>query len=131
MILTIHGVAGAAIANFFPGQPAVGVVAAFASHFALDAIPHWDYKLRSLTWDALRPLDTDFVLNRDSVLDLAKIALDFALGLILGWLIFGNFWGALAGMLPDFFQFLYFKFRWFPPLRWLQRFHLWVHWKPK
>jgi hypothetical protein len=44
MILSTH-----AIASLFPSHPTLAVVAGFASHFAFDAIPHWDYPLRSIT----------------------------------------------------------------------------------
>jgi len=47
MILSTHAVVGGAIASFIPLHPLLVAVAGFASHFAIDAIPHWDYRLRS------------------------------------------------------------------------------------
>ena len=49
MILSTHAIVGGAIASLFPSHPALVAVAGFASHFAIDAIPHWDYPLRSIS----------------------------------------------------------------------------------
>jgi hypothetical protein len=137
MTLTTHAVVGAAIAAAMPNHPVLGIGLAFASHFALDAIPHWDYHLRSMAEDEANPLKNDMKLGRDFVIDLGKIGFDFLLGLVLAYLV-GNLAGApariallvvaggLAGQFPDFLQFVYFKFR-RPPITWLQRFHMWVH----
>src|SRR6516225_11831962 len=43
MILSTHAIVGGTIASLFPSHPALVVAAGFASHFAIDAIPHWDY----------------------------------------------------------------------------------------
>src|SRR5574343_554606 len=54
MILTTHGIVGATAAvvvtSIDPsaGMVVLGTVVAFDSHFALDAVPHWDYQLHSL-----------------------------------------------------------------------------------
>jgi hypothetical protein len=47
MILTTHAIVGAALASFLPSHPAAAFVVGFASHFALDAIPHVDYPIKS------------------------------------------------------------------------------------
>ena len=47
MILSTHAVVGAALASFVPSHPLAALVIGFASHFALDAIPHWDYPIKS------------------------------------------------------------------------------------
>jgi len=47
MILSTHAIVGAALASFLPSHPAAAFVAGFASHFALDAIPHVDYLIKS------------------------------------------------------------------------------------
>jgi hypothetical protein len=134
MTLTTHGVVGAALASTLaPHSPSAALLVAFGSHFLLDALPHWDYPLRSATKDPANELNNDLVLGRAFLFDLVKIGLDFCLGLALGLVIAGSltnyFWpvaGALAAMLPDFLQFVYFKWRrW--PLTALQRFHLWIH----
>jgi hypothetical protein len=49
MILSTHAIVGGALASLFPSHPVVIIAAGFASHFAIDAIPHWDYKLRSIS----------------------------------------------------------------------------------
>ena len=46
MILTTHAIVGAALASFLPSHPIAAFVAGFASHFALDAIPHVDYPIQ-------------------------------------------------------------------------------------
>jgi len=136
MILSTHAVIGAAVASLFPGKPILGVSVAFLSHFLLDAIPHWDYNLRSKHQNPLDPLKDDlpFKFNRDYFLDVLKLGLDFFVGIFLSVLIFWHHthsWqlllaGALAGVLPDFLQFVYWKVR-REPLTSLQRFHFWLH----
>ena len=136
MILTTHAVIGAGIATLVPQNPALGVGVAFASHFLLDAIPHWDYQLNSRYEDHSDLKNDDMLLGRAFVGDLFKIGLDFVIGLALAWLILT--WlkpeislvtillGVLGGMAPDFLQFAYFKLK-REPLTSLQRFHQWIH----
>ena len=131
MTLTTHAAVGATVAALFPSYPAVGLIAAFASHFALDAIPHWDYQLRSYRRDPENPLNNDLALNGEFVVDISKIAFDFVLGLALSVSLFPHIpilavIGGFAGMLPDALQFAYFKIR-RQPLTWLQKFHYSVH----
>ena len=75
----------------------------FITHYLLDSIPHWEYKVDGLkngrAWEALR--------------DLIKVALDIAAGVILIFYLTKNsplqpfvFWGALGGLLPDGLVFL-------------------------
>src|ERR1700738_4714821 len=40
MILSTHAIVGGALANLLPSHPVVAITAGFASHFAIDAIPH-------------------------------------------------------------------------------------------
>jgi hypothetical protein len=49
MILSTHAVVGGAIASFMPGHPVLAFVIGAASHFAIDAIPHVDYPLHSIS----------------------------------------------------------------------------------
>ena len=141
MTLTTHAIAGAAIATTMPSHPIIGFVLGFASHFVLDAIPHWDYKLSSTTGneDALK---RDMVIGgKGFFMDMFKIGSDVALGIILSFLLFGfalasNFHdtqmliailcGAIGGILPDPLQFVYWKFRHQPMIA-LQTFHQWIH----
>ncbi|KKW35846.1 hypothetical protein A2852_02615 [Candidatus Adlerbacteria bacterium RIFCSPHIGHO2_01_FULL_54_23] len=141
MTLTTHALVGTAAAALFPAQPYLAFSAAFASHFAIDAIPHWDYGkwlLRSIVEDKVNPLATDMIIGKDFMRDLIVIGADAALGVAASLFIF-SFWlfavppeivliGVVAGILPDPLQFVYYKTRWFifEPL---QRFHIWIQWK--
>ncbi len=139
MTLATHAAAGAALSLLVPAQPAAAFLLGFASHFALDALPHWDYPLRSAVEDQNNPLATDLRWGRDFFWDLLKIVSDGLLGLGLAGLVIwwssenaalGALAGAAGAMAPDFLQFVYFKLRW----RWLARlqlFHLWIHTKYK
>lgn len=133
MILSTHAVVGGAIASLIPGHPVLAFVIGVASHFAIDAIPHVDYPLYSITVKRSAPsaLTLDWLL----VQDLGLITLDACVGLaIVLWLYASPgatvavLAGALGGMVPDplkLLQKLYPR----EPLRSLQRFHLWIHTK--
>jgi hypothetical protein len=131
MILSTHALVGAALANMFPSHPGVAFAVGFASHFALDAIPHADYPIRSASVDPKigAPLQFDRALLHDAI----TIGADGMLGVVCALLLFAsaaNQWaillGAFGAMLPDALQFLYLRFP-REPLRTLQRFHRWVH----
>ena len=135
MTLTTHAIIGASAATMFSFHPAAAIAAAFLSHFAIDAIPHWDYAPRSFRKDPQNPLNDDMVINRDSIFDLACIGVDIVLGMALSLLIFPTesayqfwivFFGAGFGILPDPLQFIYWKWR-HEPFSGLQRFHIWIH----
>ena len=131
MILSTHALVGAALANMFPAHPAAAFAVGFASHFALDAIPHADYPIRSASLDPKigAPLRFDRALLQDAI----TIGADGLLGILLAFVLFAspqNQWaillGAFGAMLPDGFQFLHLRFP-YEPLRTLQRFHRWAH----
>jgi hypothetical protein len=131
MILSTHALVGAALANMFPAHPAAAFAVGFASHFALDAIPHADYPIRSASLDPKigAPLQFDRALLQDAI----TIGTDGLLGVALAFVFFAspqNQWaillGAFGAMLPDAFQFLHARFP-REPLRTLQRFHRWAH----
>jgi hypothetical protein len=135
MTLTTHAVVGAAIAASMPNHPVIGFTLAFASHFVLDAIPHWDYPLSSQKTDKVNRLNDDMIINKNFFIDLLKIGIDMSCGFLLVLFFFtlhGShlFWipmiGATGAVLPDALQFAYFKWR-HQPLIALQRFHLWIH----
>jgi hypothetical protein len=122
MTLTTHALVGAAAASIFPHHPYMAFTAAFASHLAIDALPHWDYQawLRSVERDMLDPLLTDMRWGRDLWRDVAIIGTDALLGTILAVLVFGWWFGlsvpialvgAWAGVFPDFLMFAYYKLR--------------------
>lgn len=135
MTLTTHAIVGAAAAKLFPQHYVLAFSAAFVSHFLIDAIPHWDYHLRSFKRDEDNPLNSDMVFGLNFILDMLDISFDFFLAIILPLLIFGSlefsqllivFCGVVGGVLPDALQFVYFKFR-HEPLISLQKFHQWIH----
>jgi hypothetical protein len=136
MILSTHAVVGGAIASLFPSHPIFAAAAAFASHFAIDAIPHWDYPLRSIAVG--RGADNRRLhLNRAVLIDLAIIGADACAGLALALWLFAtpaSTWVvaicAVAGMLPDPLQFVHSVYP-YEPLKTLQRFHGWIHSKRK
>jgi hypothetical protein len=127
---------GGAIASLFPSHPVLVALASFASHFAIDAIPHWDYPLRSISVG--RHADNRRLkINVPLVRDLTLIGADACSGLTMTLLLFataGTVWvialGAVAGMLPDLLQFAH-SLHPREPLKSLQRFHGWIHSKRK
>ena len=135
MTLTTHAVVGAAIAGSMPNHPIFGFVLAFASHFVLDAIPHWDYQLSSQKTNGKDRMNDDMVINKSFFIDLSKIGLDMLCGILLALLLFTLyiphlFWipliGVAGAVLPDALQFTYWKWR-HQPLIVMQRFHIWIH----
>lgn len=133
MTLATHAITGAAIASLIPEHPVLGFCAGFASHFVLDAIPHWDYHIFS---ESVNPeVGGSFKINKTLLIDALRIGTDAAVGIIIGLLIFGYphliipaLIGALAGVIPDFLQFVYLRFP-HPPISWLQNLHFWIHTK--
>ena len=57
MTLTPHSIVGAAIANLMPENPELGFAIAWASHYALDTIPHREYDIDHLFNNAKRHSD--------------------------------------------------------------------------
>jgi hypothetical protein len=132
MVLSTHAIVGGAIASLFPGHPVLAVAAGLASHFAIDAIPHWDYPLRSIAIGTGAD-NRGLTVNAALLGDLALIGFDACLGLALAMLLFANSTtasvvalGAIAGMLPDPLQFVQSVFP-REPLNSLQQFHSWIH----
>lgn len=136
MILTPHAVAGAAITSFFRLNPVTAFFAGFLSHFFLDAIPHWDYKLKSAEIDEAYPLNNNLLIGRGFYFDLVKMGFDLSLGLALALLFFFvgagvPFWsvmfGSLGAVIPDALQFVYMKWYKKEPLISLQKTHILFH----
>lgn len=135
MTLATHAIAGAVVARLVPQHPFIAFTAGFLSHFLLDAIPHWDYHLRSYKSDESNPLNNDMVFGLSFTLDLLDIGFDLFLALFVPFVIFGSadfnatmmiIFGIFGGILPDALQFVYMKFR-HEPLVSLQKFHIWMH----
>ncbi|HVS79752.1 MAG TPA: hypothetical protein VHF05_02125 [Candidatus Paceibacterota bacterium] len=135
MTLTTHALVGAAAASLFPNHPVAAFVAGFASHLAIDSIPHWDYTILSMEQKRDAPLQNDMNFGKLFAIDLLRIGFDCLLGLVFSVVIFSFFLGlvspevaligAVAGILPDPLQFAYMKTR-SRILLPLQRFHLWL-----
>lgn len=135
MVLTPHAVVGATIASFFRLNPFTAFWAGFLSHFFMDFIPHWDYKLKSARYDEANPLNNDLIISRDSTLDFIKIGFDGFLGVAISLLFFtlgANISpfvviaGALGAILPDPLQLVYMKYRREPFIT-LQKTHMLFH----
>jgi hypothetical protein len=123
MILSVHSTFGAAVASLVPTHPVLGFVLGFASHLALDAIPHQDYELLSVSPGENRQMyetnDQDKKHKRQR--DIRLVSFDALVGFILAFIFFFNpvywwvfFLGALGAVLPDFFTFLFLVFRYKP-----------------
>ena len=134
MILSTHAIVGGAIASLFPSHPILVAALSFASHFAIDAIPHWDYPLQSIS---VKPNANNWALkiNRRLFRDLALIGFDACGGIALTLLLFASpstisviALGAFAGMLPDALQMVHTLYP-REPLGSLQQFHRWIHTK--
>ncbi len=131
MTLTTHAAAGAALATLVPEHPLIGFAAGFASHFLLDAIPHYDYAIRSGAVDP--KIGAPLRLDRAFMLDMVRIGSDALAGLLLSMVLFAApgvllavLAGAVGGILPDALQFVYAHVK-REPLVTLQRFHQWIH----
>jgi hypothetical protein len=131
LTLTTHAVVGAAIVSIMPAHPLLGLSLAFASHFLLDAIPHWDYPIRS---PSVHPaIAAPMKYDRALFADMLTIGADAALGVTLAIVLFATraslilvFCGACAAILPDMLQFAYMRLP-REPLTSLQQLHRWIH----
>jgi len=123
MTLATHLTFGAAVAELITSQnPVPAFFVGFTSHFLLDALPHWDYSLKSRQEDPVDPLKVHFSTSETSFLiDLLKISADVIIGFLLTVLIFrvagvvmgpAALSGAAGALLPDFLQFAYHRLRW-------------------
>ena len=72
MILTPHSIVGAALANAFPDNPALGFGLAFASHYVLDMLPHTEYNISNLLDKDTKQLNSVFK-NHKAALNLLSI----------------------------------------------------------
>ena len=129
MILTPHAIIGAAVSNMLPIYPELGFVLAFFSHYIADSIPHNHYRHDSFILKETKCI-ASLIHNIKGLYQFSLIMFDFFIGLFLSILIFSRDWntllitllGVIGGVLPDFLQFLYFKFKKWPFVS-LQKFH--------
>lgn len=120
-----HALAGALVAAAID-KPLIALPAALISHFALDAVPHWDYNIKPH-------------IARQRVVMFADLVLSLAVLLILAATVDANPWlvigGGLLGILPDA-MWLRFFIRGRPAITGspkrlinrLNRFHSWANW---
>lgn len=134
MTLTTHAIVGAAVASVIPSHPVIGFIGGFASHFAIDSIPHWNEGkalLHSIIKDKKHPLNAHIRQGWALFHDVTVVGIDSLIGFagasfILFYLFHAPLYivllGAFAGQMPDGLQFLYFEFhpRFMVPL---QEFH--------
>jgi hypothetical protein len=120
-----HALAGALVAAAI-NKPIIALPAALVSHFALDAIPHWDYKIKPH-------------IARRQVVMLADLVFSLALLLVLSITVDANPWlvifGGLLGILPDVMWLRFFitgrpSITGSPKrlINRLRRFHFWIQW---
>lgn len=118
MILTPHAIVGAVITNVLPNDPALGFGLAFASHYVLDILPHTEYSVSNLFDSKSKTLNSVFK-NYKVALNILSILIDFIIAIFLCVIIFVRdrrsflltFAGIIGGLLPDFLQFMYYKFK--------------------
>jgi hypothetical protein len=136
MTLATHAVVGGAVAALFPSHPVIAFFAAFFSHFILDAIPHWDYKiLSSYANPNASKSGGQIKIDKSFGLDILRIGTDVLLGILITVFV----WlptnvaqlqilalGVFGGMLPDFLQFVYARFK-HQPMIFIQKFHDFMH----
>src|SRR3989338_2776778 len=102
MILTSHIIAASAIVAPLALKPltifnlAAIFFISFISHYLLDLIPHWDYKLS--LWDFKEKGEKAILSKKNIIRDSVKIFIDFILGITAGIVI--GFW--LIGLPVDF-----------------------------
>ena len=118
MVLTPHILAGAALGAGIT-NPAAAAVGAFTLHFALDAIPHWDYDIYSSRKKAALKVGADLAI--------AGIAVLFLIRHMPPEQQISTLIGGFFGVLPDGLLFLSFIFK-NKYLDRFARFHNFWHW---
>jgi hypothetical protein len=119
-----HAITGAVVAAAIK-KPELALPAAFLSHFATDAIPHWNYRLPHIRIKHVVML-ADLTLSLLLLLLLAMSAYH-----VSGWLVFS---GGLLAIAPDFMWLQFFltgqpaKMNKKTPLHLTRRFHLKIQW---
>ena len=133
MILTPHAIVGASLTNIFANNPAFGFSMAFFSHYVLDVLPHTDYNISNFLNSETKTVKSIFK-NTGAALHFLFIIIDFLLAVLFCVLLFVRdeksliitFLGVIGGILPDFFQFLYYKYKRYPWIS-FQKIHDKIH----
>lgn len=137
MILSTHIIIAAAASKPVLHNPVLVFLISIASHFILDMIPHWEYKLRSVDVNP-ENIKRGFVRQDASAIafDLLRIALDIFVGALVIFYALGIEFNIeslvlfaiiiIGAILPDALQVVYWLFpRSF--MVYIQRFHKFVH----
>ena len=118
MVLASHILAGVAL-GINLNNPATTAVGAFALHFVLDAIPHWDYDIYSSRKKAALKVGADLAIVGIAVLFLIRhMPPEQQINALIG---------GFSGVLPDGLLFLSFIFK-NKYLDRFARFHNFWHW---
>ena len=136
MILVSHALIGASVARIVSSNPVASFFLGLATHYAADAVPHWQYERRALMTKK-NSGGAIFFFEKGILRDVLLIGFDFVFGILLSLYFFS--WqsgdsilsialGAFGGMFPDAIQFLY-ALRPKGLLKIHQRFHDFVHTK--
>lgn len=120
MILASHiivsGILGSQTGNYF-----LAAALGLASHYALDAIPHWDYYISPGFDSKAEKEGWHFLAGKFFLKELIKISADILIGLVLVFIFLKNlneinlisaFVGIFFGVLPDPLQLLYHISHW-------------------
>jgi hypothetical protein len=120
-----HALTGATVAAAI-NKPILALPAALLSHFLVDAIPHWDYKVPGGVKGRQKVMLVDLCLS---------LCLLFILAMTLNvqpWLVIA---GGLLGILPDAMWLVYFmsgkpsiRGNKNSPMNRIKRFHHWIQW---
>ncbi len=129
MIIIPHAIIGATLTNSLASNPFLGFGLAFVSHYVLDILPHTEYKISDFLDVKTKSIKSIFN-NKAAALHFLFIIADLVVAVLLCVLLFvrdeKSAWmtllGISAGILPDVFQFLYYKFK-TQPWVFLQKIH--------
>lgn len=104
MLSIAHATTGAFIATKI-ANPIIGIPIALASHYILDATPHWDAGT-GLSSGKKTPKQAFIAEIPDLILSAVLVLLFFQLGRPLEFTISGlaPYWGAFFGIFPDFLE---------------------------
>jgi hypothetical protein len=112
MLLVTHLAVGAAIGEAvhgLPGAPAIAFVLGVASHYVLDALPHWE----KLSGEKFPDNDTSEPLKKWPRASIKSATIDGILAILFlvyfvwrqphgAFYVNPVFWGGIGGVLPDF-----------------------------